>query len=99
MLSNNLLPFNEATYLMGAKSWIDTYYTKWHCFVVSGCLLLHMRVREREREREACNERKTFDINNKRVKMLSNNNKRAKMLSKIKELKKWVPTISFFNSF
>ena len=72
---------------------------KWHCFVVSGCLFLHMRERERERERETCNERKTFDINDKRVKMLSINNKRVKMLSKIKELKKWVPKISFFNSF
>ena len=85
MLSNNLLPFNEATYLMGAKSWIGTYYTQ---MTLLCCKWLSSSSHESEREREACNERKTFDINNKRVKMLSNNNKRAKMLSKIKELKK-----------
>ena len=37
---------------MGAKSWIDTYE----------------RERERERESSTCNERKSFDINNKKVK-------------------------------
>ena len=39
---------------MGVKSWIDTYERE--------------RERERERESSTCNERKSFDINNKKVK-------------------------------